>query len=143
MNVIKNYLEDPFFAKVLNAPKQFRNFKYRDGLLYLSDRGLELLCVPENVSFRGRSVREHIVSEAHSLLAHLGAAKTVTYLKDHCWWKSMTDDVVKFCSSCETCARSKPNNQKPYGLLNPLEVPTSPWKMIGIDFIGPLPESSD
>jgi hypothetical protein len=144
MNVIKNnYLEDPFFAKVLNAPKQFQNFKYRDGLLYLSDRGHEVLCVPENVSFRGRSVREHIISEAHSLLAHLGAAKTVTYLKDHCWWKSMTDDVVKFCSSCETCARSKPNNQKPYGLLNPLEVPTSPWETIGIDFIGPLPESSD
>ncbi|THH32769.1 hypothetical protein EUX98_g1371 [Antrodiella citrinella] len=42
-----------------------------------------------------------------------------------------------------TCKRSKPNNQKPYGLLNPLKVPTLPWEAIGIDFVGPLPESKD
>ena len=42
-----------------------------------------------------------------------------------------------------TCKRSKPSNQKPYGLLNPLPVPTAPWEAIGIDFVGPLPESKD
>ena len=47
---------------------------------------------------------------------------------------------VSFCDSCLTCKQSKPSNQKPYGLLNPLLVPTQPWEAIGIDFMGPLPE---
>ena len=34
-------------------------------------------------------------------------------------------------------------NQKPYGLLNPLAIPTYPWKSVGIDFMGPLPESAN
>ncbi|EIN04208.1 retrotransposon protein Ty3-gypsy sub-class, partial [Punctularia strigosozonata HHB-11173 SS5] len=59
------------------------------------------------------------------------------------WWKSMVPDVRAFCESCVTCRRSKPNNQKPYGLLNPLPVPAQPWEAIGIDFVGPLPASKD
>ncbi|PFH46350.1 hypothetical protein AMATHDRAFT_70081, partial [Amanita thiersii Skay4041] len=42
-----------------------------------------------------------------------------------------------------TCRRSKPSNQKPYGLLNLLGVPAGPWDAIGIDFVGQLPESKD
>ncbi|KAF8799421.1 hypothetical protein BYT27DRAFT_7066829, partial [Phlegmacium glaucopus] len=42
-----------------------------------------------------------------------------------------------------TCKRSKPSNQKPYGLLNPLAVPSALWDSIGIDFVGPLPVSSN
>ena len=37
----------------------------------------------------------------------------------------------------------KPSNQKPYGLLNPLSIPSNPWESIGMDFVGPLPESSN
>lgn len=55
----------------------------------------------------------------------------------------MVQDVNKYCDSCMTCKRSKPSNQKPYGLLNPLSVPAQPWDAIGIDFIGPLPESKN
>ena len=55
----------------------------------------------------------------------------------------MSQDVQKYCDTCSTCKRSKLNNQKPYGLLNPLAVPTEPWETIGVDFVGPLPESED
>ncbi len=55
----------------------------------------------------------------------------------------MNTDIHQYCESCKTCKRSKPSNQKPYGLLNPLDVPSYPWESIGIDFIGPLPESKN
>jgi len=55
----------------------------------------------------------------------------------------MTSDVQAFCNSCMTCQKSKPPTQKPYGLLNPLSVPSKPWEAIGVDFVGPLPESKD
>ena len=55
----------------------------------------------------------------------------------------MSEDVQHFCKTCVTCKRRKPDNQKPYGLLNPLAVPTDMWEVIGIDFVGLLPESDD
>ena len=88
-------------------------------------------------------MHEMIISEAHSLLAHLGVNKTLNYLRDHVWWKSMMSDTKVYCETCITCKRSKPGNQKPYRLLNPLEVPSEPWESIGVDFVGPLPLSSN
>ena len=59
------------------------------------------------------------------------------------WWKDMVADVKAFCETCHTCKTSKPSNQKPYGLLNSLSVPSYPWELIGVDFMGPLPESGN
>ena len=55
----------------------------------------------------------------------------------------MVSDTKAFCKTCVTCKQSKPSNQKPYGLLNPLATPSEPWESIGMDFIGPLPLSSN
>jgi hypothetical protein len=144
LDVIRTaYERDSFLKKILEKPKDFRNFIVEDRLIYLKESEQKLLCIPEKVIVNGHTLREIIISEVHSLLAHLGSTKTSTYLRDHVWWKALGSDVQKFCESCMTCKRSKPSNQKPYGLLNPLDVPSYPWESIGIDFLGPLPESSD
>ena len=134
------YENDLTFRSILDKPAEFRNFKVEDGLLYLKENDRHLLCIPK-LLIKGRSAREIIISEAHSLLAHLGASKTLDYLRDYVWWRDMVTDVKAFCETCNTCKMSKPSNQKPYGLLNPLAVPSYPWESIGMDFVGPLPES--
>ena len=53
----------------------------------------------------------------------------------------MVSDTKAFCETCIICKQSKPSNQKPYRLLNPLPIPVEPWESIGIDFVRPLPES--
>jgi hypothetical protein len=136
------YAEDPFFRVILEQPKEFRNFEIKEQLIYLKDNERRVLCIPK-VMIQGRSAREIVITEAHSILAHLGASKTVDYLRDHVWWKDMVTDVKAFCETCHTCKTSKPSNQKPYGLLNPLSIPAYPWESIGMDFVGPLPESSN
>jgi hypothetical protein len=65
------------------------------------------------------------------------------YLRDNVWWREMQRDVTDYCKSCTNCAHSKTDTQRPYGLLRPLEVPNRPWQAIGIDFVGPLPSSSN
>lgn len=140
---VECYVNDTTFAKILEEPKHFKNFKIHEGLIYLLDKDRELLCIPDKAIVEGRTIREIVISEAHSLLAHLGPAKTVSYLRDHVWWKDIVKDVKAYCDTCETCAMTKANNQRPYGLLNPLEVPTYPWQTIGIDFVGPLPKSKN
>ena len=133
---------DPTFQPIIAKPKEFRNFEVDGQLVYLKKQGKRVLCIPKML-IQGRSAHEIVISEAHSLLAHLGASKTLDYLRDHCWWKNMVSDVQAFCETCQTCKTSKPSNQKPYGLLNPLSVPSYPWESIGMDFVGPLPESGN
>jgi hypothetical protein len=48
-------------------------------IVYLIQNGNKVLCVPK-VLINGRSACEIIIPKAHSLLAHLGAAKTISYL---------------------------------------------------------------
>lgn len=136
------YRDDILFARVIEQPSHHKNFVYNDGLLFLKEKGNTLLCIPD-VRLGERSARELVIRHAHTLLAHLGPSKTLGFLRDHVWWKTMTGDVQKYCDSCMTCKRSKPANQKPYGLLNPLPVPAKPWEAIGMDFVGPLPDSKD
>ena len=136
------YKDDPLFKSIIEKPKEFRNFEIKNDLLYLKTDGKSLLCIPRIIT-KGRSLQEIVISEAHSLLAHLGAAKTTNYLRDHVWWKDMVADTKAFCETCMTCKRSKPNNKKPYGLLNPLNIPSEPWESIGVDFVGPLPLSKN
>ncbi|KAJ3572854.1 hypothetical protein NP233_g2799 [Leucocoprinus birnbaumii] len=136
------YTQDSMFKIIITRPKEYKNFDIENGLIFLKQSGSKLPCIP-NIIIDGRNVREIVISETHSLLAHLGSRKTLAYLRDHVWWKDMVRDVSAFCETCVTCKRSKPNNHAPYGLLNPLHVPTVPWEIIGMDFVGPLPESKD
>ena len=136
------YQSDPTFQSILSRPSEFRNFEVDGQLIYLKKSGRRVLCIPK-VTIQGRSAREIVIAEAHSMLAHLGASKTLDYLRDHVWWKDMVSEVKAFCETCHTCKISKPVNQKPYGLLNPLSVPSYPWESIGMDFVGPLPESGN
>lgn len=136
------YNSDPFFKLVLENPKNYKNFVVKGELIFLSTEEKNTLCLP-NVKHNGKGVRELVIEEAHSLLAHLGSKKTLTYIREHVWWKEMVNDVESFCKSCATCARSKPSNQKPYGLLSTLQPPARPWDSIGIDFVGPLPKSEN
>ncbi|OCH83772.1 hypothetical protein OBBRIDRAFT_742719, partial [Obba rivulosa] len=81
------YREDSFFRNILDNPKHYKNFRVHDGLIYCTDQGKHLLCIP-NIRIGGRSARELVIHHAHSILAHLGAYKTTGLLRDHVWWKT-------------------------------------------------------
>jgi hypothetical protein len=140
--ITNRYGEDPFFKHILDEPKMYRNFEVKDGLIYLKRSDRRVLCIPR-IEYKERSLRELIISDAHSILAHLGLRKTLDYLRDYVWWKEIVDDTRSFCETCVTCMHSKPSNKRPYGLLYSLNPPTQPWEAIGVDFVGPLPESKN
>jgi hypothetical protein len=88
-------------------------------------------------------IREVIICQAHLILAHLGEHKTLIYLHEQVWWKTIVQDVKDYCKLCQLCAISKPLTEKLCGLLKTMPVPTHPWQYIGIDFVGPLLESQN
>ena len=55
----------------------------------------------------------------------------------------MVQDINDYCKSCPMCATSKSSMEKPRGLLKTMPVPSHPWQYIGVDFVGPLPKSTN
>ena len=136
------YSKDSLFKPILKNPAQFRNFEVEDDLIYLKEHGRKLLCIPRIV-IQECSTQGIIISEAHSMLAHLRASKMLDDLQDHAWWCDMVSDMKVFCETCQTCQWRKLSNQKLDGLLNPLAIPGYLWESIGINFMGPMPESTN
>lgn len=136
------YIEDSFFKPILANPDEFTNFEMYEELIFFVSEGVRTMAVPD-VKVDGENVREVLIRQAHSIPAHLSDEKTATYMRDQVWWKTLVSDVSDYCRSCKTCAVSKPQPGKPHGKLKTMPVPTYPWQYIGVDFVGPLPESTN
>ena len=94
------------------------------------------LCIP-NV----RSLRQTILHEAHDMVlgGHFGNRRTHSAIARRFFWPRQFQEVKNYVRGCATCARTKSTNQKPSGLLQPLEIPEERWRRINIDFITKLP----
>jgi hypothetical protein len=51
----------------------------------------------------------------------------------------MKRDIVKYMEKCLTCLQVKAEHQKPYGKLQPLEIPMWKWEHITMDLLTNLP----
>ena len=136
------YATDRTLSKVLAHPAEHHAFQMKDGLLWYSPAGRSdaVLCIPRATS-HGRRLTEIVLDEAHTALGHLGARRTSDYVRRWYWWPDIGKEIAKFCSSCPTCQTTKSSRQPPLGLLHSMPIPTRPWESIGMDFVGPFPES--
>ena len=104
-------------------------FLCHDSLIYIPDSNnlrLRVLCYKHN----------------HILSRHPGQNKTVDLICHNYTWPRLREFVKKYCKSCTTCMRAKPQRHKPYGLLKQLPIPKRLWNSISMDFIETLPTSS-
>ena len=96
--------------------------------------------VPDSDNLRLRILQQ---SHDHILAGHPGQNKTLSLIQRDYTWPNIRDFVKKYCKSCTTCMRSKPQRHKPYGLLKQLPIPERPWNSISMDFIETLPISDN
>jgi hypothetical protein len=89
------------------------------------------------------SLRKEVLQEAHdsAIGGHFGALRTTALVQKEFYWKGLIQDVKRYVRGCAVCHRAKPSNEKPYGLLQPLEIPKRRWERINVDFITKLPET--
>jgi len=72
------YKEDTFFGKILETPKAFKNFTLtEEGFIRLKLPDRSVICIPD-IRIGERTLREMVIDQAHSLLAHLGSRKTLS-----------------------------------------------------------------
>ena len=105
-----------------------------DGLVYYKGR----IYVPPDDDLK-REVLKQCHDEPTS--GHPGIHGTYEQVERHYWWPSMRTFVKRYVQGCDTCGRKK-RHPHPKATTQPLEVPTAPWEVVGVDLIGELPKSN-
>lgn len=100
--------------------------------------------------YKGRLVLGHddklkakLISALHqsALGGHSGMKATYQRVKKLFYWSGMKKDIELLVSQCPICQRSKHEQCKYPGLLDPLPTPDMAWAHISLDFIEGLPKS--
>ena len=100
-------------------------------------------------TYQGRVVvpatmQKEIIQNHHAneVSGHFSLARTEDLISRHFWWPNLRDTVKEYINGCIPCQRNKAGTQKPYGLLQPIEIPDSRWETVTMDWIVDLPRSA-
>lgn len=145
--------EDPELLELIHylkgkspkAPKIFArllsSFCLRSEVLYkrnFSSIGATyLLVVPT-------ALRPEVLRACHNeaTSGHLGYTRTLARVQQRYYWPRLNAAVKHHVRACLDCQRRKSPPTKPAGLLQPVQVPRTPFDQIGMDILGPLPTST-
>jgi hypothetical protein len=94
--------------------------------------------VPKDVNIRRKLVQLH---HDTTIAGHPGQWKTIELVSRNYWWPGMTKFIINYVKGCDACNRSKIFPQQPIGKLQPIPIPSVPWKSVASDFITHLPNS--
>lgn len=112
------------------AVREQGNLLVRDDILYKQNK----LYVPT-------SRRQETMREAHDTArgGHGGQQVTLAKLQQF-WWPTIVKDVIDYVKSCLPCQTRKAERALPIGGMQHFEA-YSPFDLVSIDTLGPLPES--
>jgi hypothetical protein len=137
LNKIRTLLTNidiPFTSEELELTKGYALSE--DDLLLHNNR----ICIPDQ-----HDIKIEILQQCHdtSLSGQLGQAKTYALVARHYHWPGMRAFINTYVQGCHTCQRNKTHRHQPVGLLQPLPIPSGPWRSISIDAIVKLPVSDN
>ena len=87
-------------------------------------------------------LRAEVLADLHegAMGGHLGVDKTLSRLKERCYWPGHYNDVQDWCGSCSACASRK--NPSPKARAPLMSIKTGyPLQIVAMDIVGPFPES--
>jgi hypothetical protein len=140
------YETDYYFKRIIEQlreedllnPRYPQFYLSSTGLLYFEDwQGNMRLCVPKDV-------RVQVMQEDHENInkgAHCGYHKAYNRLASIYFWPRMSKDIREFVTTCDVCQKVKSKRHAPYGLLQPIPIPSKPFEVISMDFIPELPKT--
>lgn len=111
---------------IQEVPEPIRSFwsfrdelSVEDGIVLKGDR----VVIPLNL-------QQEMLRQLHA--AHQGIEKTRLRARASVYWQGISKDIEKLTSQCPICQEHQ-KNQVPE-TLNPHEIPTQPWEVLGVDF---------
>jgi hypothetical protein len=129
--------DDKSVQKILKSLEEgvaVKGWQLDNGLLHYHG----CIYVPNEPEIRKAVLESHHDNPA---AGHPGQWRTLELLSHHYYWNGMKRDTSKYIQACDLCIQSKPSNQVPVGLLQPIPLPMAPWLEITYDLIVGLPVS--
>ena len=126
--IAEAYAADPFFADDANTA----GMSYAEGLWWKDGR----IVVPDSKDTKLLILQ---AMHDHALAGHFSVAKTLKAINHRFFWRRAAQEVSDYIRHCPSCQANKSNSSKPSGLLQPLEVPLTPWHTVTPDYITGLP----
>lgn len=96
------------------------------------------LLVPSNL--RQKLLRYYHDDEISS---HQGFNRTYKRISENYIWKNLKLDVRDYVGKCDICLKCKYPNAPLKAPMGEPKIPTSPWRMIACDFMGPFPRTAN
>lgn len=89
------------------------------------------------------TLRQSIITRCHDdpMSGHFGREKTLDLVQRKFHWPHVANDVANYVRTCDICQRVRVHRHRPYGVLQPLPIPTKPFEEVTVDFITKLPPS--
>ncbi len=136
-NIIEAQSTDDFSNKIIKNIENESEFILENNILFRKTiKGIALV-VPT-------SLRETALRMCHNDMGggHLGVKKTWPKLRDRFFWPNMYNDTDCWIKSCATCSKKKTPKQITKIAMHPIDAPARPFEMLGVDIVGPLPETA-
>lgn len=133
---LKEFYADNPVGQELAAKFSSANFEspfvFSAGLLFYKGR----LFIQSETLLRNQLLREF---DSSPIGGHSGVKATLARISAAFSWPQMSRDVKNLVKECSVCQQHKSSTQRPFGLLNPLPIPSQVWEDIAMDFITKLP----
>eukprot|EP00731_Ephydatia_muelleri_P017503 Em0010g601a len=131
------------FKEELRAVEKYLIYgEYEEGMEKGEKANFRRKC-RNNYKLEDDEEKERILESCHAGVAgsHLGRDKTIDKISARFFWKNMYEDIKKYVKECDVCQRMNPKFVKSNAKLHPVPVRAQVWHKVGIDLIGPLPET--
>ncbi|CAF1339298.1 unnamed protein product, partial [Rotaria sp. Silwood1] len=133
--------EDKTIQEIKKNIKNKKHYFIEDGILFKKQQ-LPLLSVPYVPAGRIRGDILKIYHDTPANGAHFGRDKTVRKIQERYYWPTMIADIRNHINSCLPCAQNNYRRQKLPGKLKPIPPPEGIWKLLSMDFHGPITPTS-
>jgi len=80
-DIIKGYIMDPFFRKVIEKMGTHPSFKVKNKIIYTKNRGSkDIVCIPSAMSAE-TTLKTRILDQAHHVVGHYGPQRMSDYIR--------------------------------------------------------------
>ncbi|XP_058448953.1 uncharacterized protein LOC131428910 [Malaya genurostris] len=130
-------------SKVIQSPDDYADFKVENDQLF---KYVVSKSVPCDSRFSWKLIpapecRQEIIKSTHEELLHVGYEKLIHEVQLRYYWPRMGSEVRTFLQNCGTCKEIKAPFVPVQPEMGQSRATNAPWRMVSVDYIGPLPKS--
>lgn len=146
-----DFNEDLWYNKLRDKisvnPVKFPNFRI-EGQTIFKHIKVRNTCMNNSEDWKlviPTNMRDALIVENHDppQSSHFGYYKTMKRLQEKYFWPKMSSDVSSYIKSCKECKANKDPTHVVRNTMGQQKPADRPWKILSVDFLGPLPRSKE